>query len=193
MLGEGYPELAVIYAAVIGAALDAREYYAPGSAFRHRPDCIYRFHRLNGTIEHSGRTPLHADPAYRSRDIGAYPFYRNGRTLVSLDFRYFGQEAVAIPARLERLREVAETLGQGHRVFGTGEPVERELEMLFRMLWKLPTRHTPSVVTSEARGHAPRLPKPAQGGRGGETGPGNVSRSRLGKALREERSGERER
>lgn len=150
---DGYPLNAILYAAVVEGAVDAREYYAARSPFRHRPDCIYRFHRENGTIEHSGRTPLHADPAYRGRDIGLYPYYRNGRTLLSRDFRYFGAEAVAIPGRLVALLQISEALGQGHRVFPSASPEQGEIDALFRTLWKYPTRYTPEVVTDEAYGH----------------------------------------
>ena len=154
--GEGYPPNAVIYAAVVEDAVDAREYYAARSPFRHRPDCIYEFHRRNGTIEHSGRTPLHADPAYRSRDIGQYPFYKNGRTLLSRNFRYLGSKAMPLADRFPRLAEVVESLGQGHRIFRDGDPEGPEIDMLFRLLWRQPTRHTPAIVLNEAYDHAPR-------------------------------------
>ena len=152
-----YPLHSVLYAAVVEDAVDAREYYARRSVFRHRPDCIYRFHQMNGTIEHSGRTPLHADEAYRARDIGQYPFYKNGRALISRNFRYFGAEAVLISARQTLLRQVVESLGQGHRVFTPNDPVSREIDALLKQLWTIPTRFTPSVVTSEAAGHTPRI------------------------------------
>lgn len=153
---DGYPLHSVIYGAVVTTALDAREYYAARSPFLHRPDCIYRFHQNNGTIRHGGRSPLHADSAYQVRDVGQYPFYRNGRTLLCEDFRYFGAEAVAIPSRLGGLRQMSEALGQGHRVFGDRDPEKAELDALFRFLWKGSTRFTPATVTSEAYGHAPR-------------------------------------
>jgi hypothetical protein len=155
---DGYPLNAIIYAAIVDDALDARDYFRPRSPFRSRPDCIYEFHQQNGSIAHNGRTPLHADPAYLSRDLGQYPFYKNGRTLLARDFRYFGPEPVLIPERLHELYQLAESLGQGHRVLHT-ESLERELDALFRHLWKLPTRHTPSVVTSETYDHAPKPKK----------------------------------
>ncbi len=153
---EGYPLNAVIYAAIVDDAVDAREYYAKESPFQHRPDCIYRFHRLNGTIEHSGQTPLHADPAYRSRDIGRYPFYKNGRTLLSRDFRYFGPAAVRIPVKHTGLNAIADSLGQGHRVFDPADPEQQEIDVLFRWLWKKTSRNGPAVVTDESYGHAPK-------------------------------------
>ncbi|WP_263369746.1 Nmad2 family putative nucleotide modification protein [Granulicella cerasi] len=156
---EGYPLAAVIYAAVVDRAAEPREYYALDSPFGSRPDCIYAFHQELGRLVHSGRTPLHSDEAYLARDIGSYPYYRNARTLISHDFRYFGAGAMVIPPRLELLRHVAETLGQGHRVYEDGTPESREADALFRLLWKRETRFTPGVVESEASGHTPRTKK----------------------------------
>ena len=160
-LREGYPLNAVIYAAIVDHALDAREYYAPRSRFRSRPDCIYTFHRTNGTLVHSGKTPLHADSAYHARDIGQYPYYKNGRTLFSKSFRYFGSSAPFIPQGLRSIQLVADTLGQGHRVFAILSPEAAELDKLFAALWIQPTRHTPLVVLEETAGHTPRLSAPA--------------------------------
>ena len=155
-LSDSYPLGAVIYAARVTGALDPREYYAAESPFLERPDCIYRFHQMNGKLLHSGRTRLHDNPAYEPRDIGSYPYYRNARTLLSTDFRYFGAAAVRIPERLPLLQQVAESLGQGHRVFEERSPEAAEFDALFRLLWKRPTRHTPVRVEEEARGHTPR-------------------------------------
>ena len=153
---DGYPLNAVIYAAIVTGTLDARDYYAVRSPFRSRPDCIYRFQRELGTLTHSGQTPLHADQAYLARDLGTYPFYRNARTLLSRDFRYFGSAAVPISLAFPQLGEIAASLGQGHRVFLPGDPAARELDRLFRQLWRLPTRYTPATVHSETRGHTPK-------------------------------------
>ncbi len=163
---ENYPLLAVIYAARVTGTLEPREYYARRGKFRNRPDCIYEFHRVNGTLAHAGRTALHNDPAYEARDIGHYPYYRNARTLLSTDFRYFGSEAVPIPSTLRGLLRVAESLGQGHRVYDELSPESLELDALFKRLWKRPTRHTAARVDQEARDHEPRsasagcIPKP---------------------------------
>ncbi len=185
---DGYPLDAVIYAAVVTGAVEARDYYAPRSRFRFRPDCIYTFHRLNGTLAHTGKTALHADPAYEARDIGTYPLYRNGRTLLSEDFRYFGAEAVPLMSRTPLLRRVSETLGQGHRVFVARDPEMAELDGLFRALWALPTRHTPRTVEDEAYGHTPR-PNVAkkQKGRRGVGGLASQSGGPLSRDLRDPR------
>ena len=153
---EGYPACAVIYAARVSGALDFGSYYAAESEFAGRPDCVYALDAETGILRHSGRTRLHAEPAYMGRDLGPEPHYRNARTLLCKEFRYFGAEAMTIPARLPRLRQVAESLGQGHRVFDEGDAESRELEALFRLLWKRETRWTPASVEEEARGHAPR-------------------------------------
>ena len=153
---EAYPLNAVIYAAIVTEAIDARVYYAPRSRFRSRPDCIYQFHRDLGTLTHTGHTPLHADEAYRARDLGQYPYYKNGRTLLSHDFRYFGQNAVPIPEALRSVLQMSDTLGQGHRVFTATASEQPELDTLFRRLWRLPTCFTPAQVLDEAYGHTPK-------------------------------------
>lgn len=151
---DGYPLCAVIYAAVVQEGAEARDYFT--GEWTHRPDCIYEFHQQNGTAVHTGRSGLHAAPEHLLKDLGRYPFYRNGRILLSYDFRYFGAEAVRIPARLPLLLAAAETLGQGHRVFTEKDPEERELDALFRMLWKRETRHTAGEVDGDAYDHGQR-------------------------------------
>lgn len=153
---EGYPTCAVIYAARVAQALDFGTYYLAENGFGGRPDCVYALDAETGTLRHTGRTRLHAETAYLDRDVGREPHFRNARTLVCEEFRYFGAEAVVIPARFPLLRSVAESLGQGHRVFSEGDAESRELDELFRMLWKRETRFTPERVEEEARGHAPR-------------------------------------
>ena len=141
---------AVIYAAVVGEAVEGREYFAAGSEFAGRPDCIYEFHRQNGTAAHNGRSRLHRGEAHLLKDLGRYPFYRNGRVLVSREFRYFGAAAVKIPARLHLLAAAADALGQGHRVYTERDAESREADALFRLLWRRETRFTPTVVDADA-------------------------------------------
>ena len=126
---------------------------SPEGPFTHRPDCIYEFHRHNGTAAHTGRTRLHRGEEHLLKDLGRYPYYRNGRVLVAHDFRYFGPAAVKIPARLPLLNAAAESLGQGHRVYTAGDPEARELDALFRHLWKRPTAYTPAQVDADAYEH----------------------------------------
>ncbi len=150
---EGYPLCAVIYAAIVQEGIDARDYFLPAGPFTTRPDCIYEFHQQNGTAAHTGRSNLHRSEANLIKDLGRYPFYRNGRVLLSKDFRYFGPNASRIPARLHLLYAAAESLGQGHRVYTEKDPESREADALFRRLWKLPTHHTPETVDSDAYDH----------------------------------------
>ena len=150
---DGYPLCAVIYAAIVQEGIEARNYFAPGTTFASRPDCIYEFHQQNGRAAHAGRTNLHRAPANLLKDLGTYPYYRNGRVLLADDFRYFGSAAIPIPPRLHLLYAAAESLGQGHRVYTTTDPESREADTLFRALWKLPTRHTPSQVDADAYDH----------------------------------------
>ena len=105
---------------------------------------------------HAGATALHADPAYLARDVGRYPYYKNGRTILSNDFRYFGKHAFPIPETLWSLQRTAETLGQGHRVYAENDPEIVELDALFTELWRCSTKFTANVVESEAYDHKPR-------------------------------------
>jgi hypothetical protein len=146
---DDYPLNAVIYAAIVAQGIDAREYFLPDGPFTTRPDCIYEFHQHLGTAAHTGRTNLHRHEAHILKDLGRYPFYRNGRVLLCRDFRYFGAAAPRIPTRLHLLNQAAETLGQGHRVYTTQDPESRDAEVLFRHLWKRPTLHTPTQVDSD--------------------------------------------
>lgn len=156
---DGYPLCSVIYAAVVSEGLEARDYFQADSPFGMRPDCIYEFHQQNGRAAHAGRSGLHSEEKHLLKDLGTYPFYRNGRILLCRDFRYFGPGAVPIPARLHLLLQAAETLGQGHRVYTERDAESREADTLFRALWKRPTAFTPETVEGDAYDHAPRKRK----------------------------------
>lgn len=153
---EGYPLGAVIYAARVARTMEYGAYYAAESGFGGRPDCIYRLDLETGNIAHTGRSRLHMEPGYLARDLGREPQFRNARTLLCEQFRYFGAEAVVIPERFPLLRQTANALGQGHRVFADDAPEAGELHRLFGLLWRRPTRWTPAFVEEEAPGHAPR-------------------------------------
>ncbi len=150
---DGYPLCAVIYAAIVEEGIEAQDYFAVASPFSGRPDCIYEFHQQNGRAAHNGRSNLHRSEANLLKDLGAYPYYRNGRVLTSHEFRYFGAAAVPIPPRLHLLYAAAEALGQGHRVYTEQDPEAREADALFRHLWKRPTSHTPEQVDRDAYDH----------------------------------------
>ena len=149
---DGYPEAAVIYAATVSEAVDARTYYSTRSRFRSRPDCVYVFSPEEGVFRHTGNTPLHANPESEAKDLGRFPFYRNGRVLLCREFRYFGAGAPVIAAELPKLRHVAEVLGQGHRVFRNGDDpaMDAELDRLFRTLLRQETRFTPREVAADS-------------------------------------------
>lgn len=152
---DGYPLLAVVYAAIVKEGVEARDYFAPESLFTERPDCIYEFHQQLGRATHRGVSALHQDERHQLRDLGRYPFYKNGRVLLCEDFRYFGSAAVPIPLKLPTLVRAAETLGQGHRVFLDQEPESQEAESLFRSLWKRRTGYTPRTVEGDTYDHRP--------------------------------------
>ena len=152
---DGYRLGAVIYAAIVAEGVDARDYFAPESLFTERPDCIYEFHQQMGRASHRGLSALHQDERHQVRDLGRYPFYKNGRVLKCEDFRYFGAAAVPIPAKLTFLTAAAESLGQGHRVFLDREPESQEADALFRSLWKRTTCFTAREVDGDSYDHRP--------------------------------------
>lgn len=150
-ISSNYPALAVIFLATVDEIVDARQYYAARGPFRARPDCIYKFDRQHGEFYHGGNSSLHSDPSHLRRDLGSYPFYRNGRVLLCREFRYFGASAFVIPPRLPLLCELAETQSQGHRVFtcGVHAGIDRELDSLFRTMYMFPMSFTPECVKAE--------------------------------------------
>ena len=147
---DGYPLGSVIYAAIVGEGIEARDYFAPAGQFATRPDCIYEFHQQNGTAAHTGRSRLHRGEQHILKDLGRYPFYKNGRVLLSYEFRYFGLGAPRIPARLHLLNAAAASLGQGHRVFQPANPESREADALLAHLWRRTSRFTASEVDADA-------------------------------------------
>ncbi len=151
---KGYPLHAVIYAAVVAGSMDASEYYAERSPYRARPDCLYVFDEGDGSFAPRDGTTVRDSPVMFRRDLGQVGSYRNARILVSRDFRYFSPEPVPIPDRFREIHALIEPLHQGHRV-NHPESRERELDALFRLLWKKTTRYTPSIVDSEAQGYFP--------------------------------------
>ncbi len=152
---DGYPLGAVIYAAIVAEGIEARDYFAPESLFTARPDCIYEFHQQLGRAAHRGLSALHQDERHQLRDLGRYPFYKNGRVLVCEEFRYFGAAAALIPARLALLTAAAQTLGQGHRVFLERDPESQEADALFRLLWKRTSHFTSREVDGDTYDHRP--------------------------------------
>jgi hypothetical protein len=158
---DGYPPLSVIYAAVVTEILDATAYYAPRSPYRNRPDCIYRYDSDTGTLEHTGKTGLHADPRHRRRDLGREGLYENARILLSRDFTYLGASAFVLDERFTRLRELASALGQGHRVIPSGKDatLDDELTTLFRAISTKTSQFTPRNVHADAYDHP--APNPA--------------------------------
>lgn len=160
---DGYPPLSVIYLGIVTDVVDATTYYAEHSPYRDRPDCIYRYDAEAGTIEHSGRTPLHADPRHRRRDLGREGIFENGRILLCREFTYLGSEALVLDQRFTRLRELASALGQGHRVVHSGKDatLDSELNAFVRQISKLGSRCTPSEVHADSYDHP--APSPADG------------------------------
>ncbi len=155
-LKEGYAPASVIYAGTVAEAVPAREYYAPDSPYRHRPDCVYRWQAEDDSFAHCGKSGLHAHPEHMRKDLGGrFSGYPNGRVLVLRDFRYFGAGARSIPESLPRLHGIVGTLGQGHRVFDEGKDaaMDGELNTLFRLLQRRRGTASPAEVAGDTYDH----------------------------------------
>lgn len=162
---DGYSALSLIYTGVVSEVLDATAYYARESAFRERPDCIYRYDPESGSLLHTGETGLHADPRHRRRDLGREGVFENGRILLCRNFVYLGSAAAVLPIELHRLREMVSTLGQGHRVITEGKDagLDAELRALIRVVNRQPRRHTPAHVHADAYDHPAPATRERQG------------------------------
>lgn len=83
--------------------------------YRDRADCIYAW-RDGGYVERAGAR-YHGSPNDLKHDLGPPPDYARANTLLSRDFRYFGDEGTADYKRLfPRVARLVATLGRGHRV-----------------------------------------------------------------------------
>jgi hypothetical protein len=109
------------------------EYYELDE-FHDRADCIYE----RGT---SGRFKVRDDARYHgsndamTKDIGRPPSYGRANSLVSTNFRYFGDKGTGDwKAKAPLLARLVESLGQGHRV-NVGPAVRAELLMLQKRVW----------------------------------------------------------
>ena len=104
----------LIYVAVLSANVDG-SYYYNSDRYRYRGDCIYEL-RGDHFIRRR-RARFHGNPRDLVHDLGQYPIYDRANTLLSTDFRYFGKDGTDRYKSLYPLiKEVVETLGQGHRV-----------------------------------------------------------------------------
>lgn len=115
-LYQTHPGNRLIYVARVADRIDARQYYADGSGFSDRPDCIYRW--ADGKFLWKPGAAYHKNGQALEHDLGTPEIcYDRGTILLSHYFRYFGQDgpSPALP-ELDRVVSLLNHLTQGHRV-----------------------------------------------------------------------------
>jgi hypothetical protein len=135
LVGEGYDDNSIVYAAIVSRKLDG-EYYSE-KEYAGRPDCIYR--RTGKRFAKKVKAMFHTGPDKLEHDLGAPPYYKNAAVLLSegaKNFMYFGNQCpVQYKNSFPRLRKEIERLRRGHRV-NHDPQLYAELLRLKELLWK---------------------------------------------------------
>lgn len=123
----------LVYVAVV-TRKECEGQYFEVPHYADRLDCIYERDGA-GRFRRRPNACFHADPRNMERDLGPAPGYPRANVLVSSDFRYFGNTGTnAYKQRFPHLKELAETLRQGHRI-NHPEELRTELLQLKNELW----------------------------------------------------------
>ncbi len=142
------PANRLVYIAIVTDKLTDGEYYEL-EKFSSRGDCIYQ-RDARGRFQIRPDASYHGTKAAMNRDIGNAPDYPRANSLLSDDFRYFGNKGTADWKRLApELARLVESLGQGHRIEHARE-LRDELIALRKKMWQ---RHSKKVLGKPA--HAP--------------------------------------
>jgi hypothetical protein len=127
------PANRLVYVAEVTEKLTQGEYYLL-EEYQDRSDCIYE-RALNGRFMIREDARHHGSKEAMIKDIGRPPRYRRANSLVSTNFRYFGDKGTDDwKAQAPLLARLVESLGQGHRV-NLGPAVRAELLMLQKRMW----------------------------------------------------------
>ena len=123
-----------IYIAAVARKLTQGEYYELDE-YADRGDCIYERNR-NGRFHIRKDARFHGSIDAMEHDIGQPPKYARANSLVSNDFRYFGKKGTdAWKARSPELKQLVESLGEGHRV-NHAPTLRAELHVLWKSVWR---------------------------------------------------------
>jgi hypothetical protein len=123
----------LVYAARITSILTGGRYFDTPK-YKRRKDCIYE-RTPQGTLRLSPHASAH-NTGTHAKDIGPPPDYPNAIALLSTDFRYFGGAGTDDwKQHALHLKQMIESLGQGHRVNHT-RPVRDDLLQLLERTWK---------------------------------------------------------
>ncbi len=132
------PANRLVYIASVTQKITDGQYYEL-ARFTNRGDCIYQRLR-DGKFVRRSDAMFHNDSDLRDYDVGESPDYRNAISLVSSDFRYFGDNSnddwkIKAPA----LTRIVEQMCQGHRISHSPQ-VRRELTELKERSWRTTQR-----------------------------------------------------
>ena len=128
------PANRLVYIASVTQKITDGQYYEL-ARFTNRGDCIYQRMRDGRFVRRSGAR-FHNDADLRDYDVGESPDYRNAISLVSSDFRYYGDNSnddwkIKAPG----LTRVVEQMCQGHRI-NHSRQVREELIELRKRSWR---------------------------------------------------------
>ncbi|MGA9343164.1 MAG: hypothetical protein WBV61_12635, partial [Rhodanobacteraceae bacterium] len=126
--------------------------------YRDRADCIYTWRE--GTYVERAGARYHGRPVDLEHDLGPPADYARANTLLSRDFRYFGDEGTdEYKQRFPRVAKLVGSLKQGHRV-NHGLALERELLALIDWCFTLKGRTSSGNVARSGRCRPCRPPAP---------------------------------
>jgi len=149
LIGEGYEDNSIVYAAVVSKSLAHGDYYSKRE-YADRPDCIYK--RTGKRFARKAKAMFHEEAANLKHDLGAPPHYGNAVVLLSKDFRYFGNQClVEYKEKFPRLRDEIESLTQGHRV-NHDPQLYADLLLLKEQLWEVRSSIASTPIPSNPNG-----------------------------------------
>ena len=125
----------LVYIAKVSYKLEDGKYFK-GDKYKARQDCIYEWREEQF---HLRCKEVHDDEKFRKSDLGEEPNYSKANTLFAEDFRYFGRLVTDVTKEwqlaAQKLCELVEGLGQGHRVNFT-EALLSDLKKLKDRVWQ---------------------------------------------------------
>jgi len=140
-LEESHGSLRLIYVARVDQRVSVSEYYATGSSFADRGDCIYEWLKPNYRWKAGSLSCING--AALSHDLGTlHDGFSRATVLLSNYYRYFGRHGPIISdMQDDPLRLLLGQLTQGHRV-NLGLEERKELDLVAVHAFTLPGQDT---------------------------------------------------
>jgi len=113
MGGKSVSELKdrLIYIMQVKAVVEGGDYYAPGSKYEKRPDCIYKWDETGNKFIWKKGAKYHSEKDLK-HDLGSYPEYKRARCLVGHKFVYFGYNK---GPDIVQITDIYNALPRGHK------------------------------------------------------------------------------